>query len=59
MEPRDAIKVLADATRKILANRNKHQLWVEAVNVLLNADAQRLSMLARVDSKDPKGKVVG
>ena len=37
MEPRDALKILSDATRKIKAERDDHQLWVEAINTLARA----------------------
>lgn len=34
MEPKEALQVLSEATRKIHADRDSHQLWVDAINVL-------------------------
>lgn len=42
MEPKEALMVLVKATQKIKASCKKHQLWVEAVNVLARAIAPKI-----------------
>lgn len=52
MEPKEALGILSEATRKIQADRDSHQTWVAAVNVLAAAIAPKPVEKAKEPEKD-------